>query len=114
MDARLAVDGAGLDHHLFGLAAMGATIHAQRAADAAGDAAIEGEPGNASIGRGARHFYVGHGGAGAEARPRLDLDLTEAPAETDHHAGDAAVAHEQVRAEPDDSDRDLARRSPRK
>ena len=66
MDVALAIDGAGLDQHLFRLAAVRAAIHAQRAADAAGDAAIEGQAGNAGIGRGARHLHVGHGGAGAE------------------------------------------------
>ena len=61
-----AVDGARLDQHVLGLAAVGAGIHAQRAADRAGNAAIEGEAGDAGIGRRARDLHVGHGGAGAE------------------------------------------------
>ena len=43
-------------------------------------------------------------------RAVLDLDLAEAAAEPDHHAFDAAVAHEQVRAEPDDGDGNVGRR----
>ena len=80
MDVALAVDGARLDHNLLGLAAMRAAVHAERAADAAGDAAIEGEAGDAGIGRGARDLHVGNGGAGAEPRAVLDRDLAEAAA----------------------------------
>ena len=57
---------------------MGAAIHAERAADATGDAAIEGEAGDAGVGRGAGDLDVWHGGAGAEPGLRLDLDVAEA------------------------------------
>ena len=40
----------------------------------------------------------------------LDLDLAEAAAETDHHALDAAVAHEKIRAEANDGDGNVGRR----
>ena len=79
-DVALPVDGARLDQHILGLAAVRAGIHAQRAADRAGDAAIEGEPGDAGIRRRARELDVGHGGARAQAVARLDLDLGEAAA----------------------------------
>ena len=70
--ASLPVDAARLDQHVLGLAAIGAAVHAQRAADRAGDAAQESEPGDAGLLRGARDLHVGHGGAGADAvrRPR--------------------------------------------
>ncbi len=104
MHIALAVDGAGLDQHLAGLGAMGAAVHAQRAADAARNAAIEGETGNAGVGGGARHLHVGHGGAGAKPRALLDLDVAEAAAQANDHALDAAVAHQQIRAEADHGD----------
>ena len=75
-----AVDGARLDEHVLGLAPVRAGVHAQRAADRARNAAIEGEPGDAGIGRRARHLDVGHGGAGAHAVAGLDLDLARSRA----------------------------------
>ena len=70
-----AVDGAGLDQHLLGLAAVRAGVHAQRASDRSRHAAIEGKPGNPGVRRRARELRVGHGGAGAQAVAGLDLDL---------------------------------------
>ena len=52
-------------------------------------------------------------GTAAPARSRefvLDLDVAETAAEPYHHATNAAVAHEQIGAEPDDGDWDLGRR----
>ena len=46
-------------------------------------------------------LHVRHRRAGADATAGFDLDLAEAAAEPDHHARHAAVAHDQVRAEPD-------------
>ena len=80
MDVALPVDGAGLDQHVLGLAAVRAGVHAQRAADRARNAAIEGEAGDAGIRRRARELDVGHGGAGAQAVARLDLDLARSRA----------------------------------
>ena len=59
--------------------------------------------------RRARHLHIGHRGAGANARRPLDLDLAEAAAEPDHDARHAAVAHDQVGAEPDHRDRNVGR-----
>ena len=67
MDVAVAVDGARLDQAVLGLAAVRAGVHAQRAADRAGNAAIEGKPGDAGIRRRARDLHVGHGRAGARA-----------------------------------------------
>ena len=103
------VDAARLDQRVLGLAAIGAAVHAQRAADRAGNAAKEREPGDAGLLRRARDLHVGHAGAGADARVGLDLHVAEAAAEPDHHARHAAVAHDQVGAEPDDGDRNLGR-----
>ena len=106
------VDAARFDQHVFGLAAMRAGVHAQRAADRAGDAAKEREARDAGVGGGARDLHVGRAGAGADARAVLDRDLAEGPAaEADDDAGDAAVAHDQVRAEADGRDGNLARQS---
>ena len=73
---------------------------------AAGNAAQERQAGDAGLGRRAGDLHVGRAGAGADAATGLDRHLAEALAQPDHHAGDAAVAHEEVRAEPDHQDRD--------
>jgi len=43
--------------------------------------------------------------------PLLDLDLIEAAAKPDHNAFDTAVAHDQVRAEPNHRNGDIARKT---
>src|SRR5262245_45021538 len=91
---------------------MGPAVHAQRAADAARNAAIEGKAGDAGIRCCARDLDVGNRGADSEPRTLLDLDLAEALAEADDDALDAAVAHEQIRAEPDHGDGDVGGRLP--
>src|SRR6266545_251878 len=73
--AALAVDAARLDQRVLGLAAVGAAVHPQRAADGARNAAEESEPGDGGLLRGAAHLDVGHAGAGADARAGLDLHL---------------------------------------
>ena len=55
-------------------------------------------------------FTSGTAAPARSLRAVLDLDLAEAAAEPDHHAFDAAVAHEQIRAEPDDGDGNVGRR----
>ena len=96
-----AIDGARLDQHVLGFAAVCAGVHAQRAADGAGNAAVEGEAGDAGLGGGARHLHVGDGGAGAHAMAGLDRDVGEAAAEADDDTRDAAVAHQEVGAKAD-------------
>ena len=103
-----AIDGARLDQHVLGLAAIGAAVHAQRAADAAGNAAQERQPGDAGFLRRARHFHIEHRGAGTDLAA-LDDDLAEAAAEPDHNARHPAVAHDQIGADADDGDRDIGR-----
>ena len=65
-----AVDAARLHQHVLGLAAIGAAVHAQRAADRARNAAQEREARDAGLLRRARDFHVRHRGAGA-TRGRL-------------------------------------------
>ena len=108
MDAAGAIDRARLNQRVLGLAAIGAAVHAQRAADGAGNAAQERQSGDARLLRRARDLDVGHRSAGANVET-FDRDLAEAAAEPDHHAGHAAVAHDQIGAEPDDGDGNLGR-----
>ena len=99
---------------IFRLAAMGAGIHAQSAAERARNAAQEGQTIDAGIGRGARDLRVGHRGAGTDALACFDRDFAEASAaEPDDDAGDAAVANDEIGAEPDDGDRNIAGRAAR-
>ena len=111
--AALPVDGARFDQRVLGLAAIGAAVHAQRSADRARDAAQEGEPGNAGLLRRARDLHIRHRRAGAHARV-LDRGRIEAAAEPDHHARHAAVAHDEIGAEPDDGHRNFGARFARK
>ena len=55
----------GLDQNIFGLAAIGAGIHAQRAADGAGNAELEFEPADVRRRRRFRDALVERGRAGA-------------------------------------------------
>ena len=105
----VAVDTACGEEDIFRLAAVGAGIHAQSAAERARNAAQEGQTIDAGIGRGARDLRVGHRGAGTDALARFDRDFAEASAaEPDDDAGDAAVANDEIGAEPDDGDRNIA------
>ena len=62
----VAADAGGLDQHVLGLAAIGAGIHAQRAADGAGNAEEEFQAADIGRCRGLRHALVERGGAGAD------------------------------------------------
>ena len=54
-------------------------------------------------------FDVGHRGAGTDALARFDRDFSKASAaEPDDDARDAAVANDEIGAEPDDGDRNIA------
>ena len=103
------VEPARLDQHVLGLAAIGAAVHAQRAADSAGNAAVEGKTSDARVTRRARDHDVEHRGAGAQAMPLLDRDGIEAAAEADDYAGHAAIAHDEIGAGADDIDRNVRR-----
>ena len=51
--------------------------------------------------------HVGHRGAGAHAMAVLDLDLPKPRAEPHHDARDAAVAHDEVRADAEHRHRNV-------
>ncbi len=76
----LPVDAARLDQNVLGLSPIGAAIHAQRAADGAGNAAEEGEARDAGLLGRARHHDVEHRGAGGDAMIVFDADFVEAAA----------------------------------
>ncbi len=95
-DATAAVDTARFHEHVPGLAAIGAAVHPQSAADGARDAAVERQPGNGRVLGSAGHLHIGHRGAGANACATFDGDVAEATAEPDHGTGNAAVADDEV------------------
>src|SRR5947209_699500 len=99
------------DENILGLAAMRASIHPQRAADRAWDAAIKGQPIDAGIGRSTRELHVGNGSAGAQAIIRFRAYFAKsAAAEANDDTGHTAVADDQVRAETDRGDGNLNRK----
>ena len=81
VDATPPIDRARHDERVLGLASIGAAIHAQRAADAARNAAQERQPRNAGLLRRARDLNVGHRGAGTHGES-LNRDLAETAAES--------------------------------
>ena len=90
----------GLDQHVLDLAAVGAGVHAQRAADRAGNADQELQPGDAGVAPRAGDVDVERAGAGDDVAP-VGLDAGEAAAQADDDARHAAVAHQQVGADAD-------------
>ena len=80
----VAADAGRLDQDILGLAAIGAGIHAQRAADGAGNAEEEFQPADVGRRRRLRHALVERGGAGADdialalvsPKPRGDSRIT--------------------------------------
>ena len=108
-DVAGAIDAARFDQNVLGLTPIGAAVHAQRAADRARNAAQEREPGDAGLLRGLGDAQIRHRGSGAHAMVRFDPCFVEAAPEPDHDTCNAAVAHDQVRAEADDRDGNLAR-----
>ena len=103
-----AVDHVGRDQHVLELAAIGAGIGPEPAADRAGNAGQEFEAGDAGLGRGQRDVQIERPGPGLD-QLRGRLDLGKAAPEPHDDAPDAAVTHQQVRADPDRRDRNIAR-----
>jgi hypothetical protein len=102
-DGAAAVDAARFHQHVGRLAAVGAGVHAQGAADGARDAPEECQTVDAGIRRRAGDLHVRYGGSGAETVPVLDTDRAKSlAAEPDDDARDAGVADDEVRAEADD------------
>ena len=78
-DLALAGHGAQLDHAVARLGAVAAGVHVERPADAARDAAIEGQPVNPRFGGGRRDLDVRQRRAGAEAVIVEDFDRRQSP-----------------------------------
>src|SRR5215470_4049764 len=96
--AAAAINAARGDQNVLGLAAVGAAIHPQCAADRARNAAQKRQPGNCGILGGPRHFHVRHRGAGPDTHALLGRDVAETPAETNHHARNTAIADDKIGA----------------
>ena len=111
MDRPAAVDRLGLDQNILDLAAISAGIHSEAAADRAGNAGEEFEPGDAGLGRGERDVEIERSRPGAN-RFALGGDFCEAAAKPDRHAGNAAVADQKVRADADHRDRNIGAAAP--
>ena len=91
---------------------MRAGIHDQSPADRTGHAAQERQAIDASDCGGLGDILVRRRSSDNDAVAIHDLDRAESPAaEPDDEPSDAAIAHDEVRAEPDGRHRDLARES---
>ena len=97
-----------LQHHILHLAAIRACVHAQGAADGAGNAAQEFEPAEALGAGGKRDVEIESSGSGFENLP-LRRNRGERPAQADDHTRHAAVAHQEVGADTDHGHRDVGR-----
>ena len=105
----VATDADGLDQDILGLGAIGAGVHAQRAADGAGNAEEEFQPADIGRRRRLRHALVERGRAGADDIA-VGAGLAEtARAEPDDDTRHAAIAHDQVGADADDINRQSCR-----
>src|SRR5436309_15341595 len=88
------------NEHILDFPAIGSRVHSQAAADRPWDARQKLEPTQPCIRGGERDDAVESSCAGADF-VLLDLDRREPAPQSDHDAGNAAVAHEEVRAYPD-------------
>ena len=102
-----AVDDIGRDQHILELATIGAGIGSEPAADRAGDAGEEFEPGDPGLGGGQRDIQIERPGSGLD-QLRPGIDCGKAAPEPHGDPLDAAVAHQQVRTDPDRRDRNIA------
>ena len=106
--APAAVDGARRNEHIFNLPPIGATVHPQRAADGARNAAHERQAGEAGFLCLASDLDIRHRGAGAKPGV-LDSNAVKAASQSHHRAWHPTVAHDQVGAETDGGDGELGR-----
>ncbi len=109
MDRAIAIDGIGRDQRVLELAAVGPRVGAETAADRARNAGQEFEPGDPRLHRRQRDVEVERAGSGADP-VIFGRDFGKAAAEANGDARDAAVAHQQVRADADHGYRDIPRR----
>ena len=114
-DGARPVDAARFDENVLRFAAMRAGVHAQSAADRAGNAAVEFEAGDPRLGRRVGEPDIRRRGAGREPMIADRLDRTERlAAEAEHDAGDAAVADDDIRGQADRRDGNLRRQPAQK
>ena len=106
VDVAFAVDGAHGVGDVLHLAVVGAGVHEDGAADAAGDAAGEFEAGQAALRGGFGDVFEEGAGAGDDARA-LMADLGHRAREFHDDAADALVLHEDVGAVAEDGQRQL-------
>jgi hypothetical protein len=88
-----------------GFAAVGSGVHVYGAADGAGDAGGELQPGEAAGGGGISEDRVEDASIGGDAVP-VELHVRKRLGEPDGEAADAAIEDEDVRAAPEDGDGD--------
>ena len=96
-----AIDGLDLGHARPGLAAPGPRVHRERAADRAGNAGKEIRGPELPLRALAAEPRAGDAGLRANAVGADALERIQDPVHRDHDAADAAVAHQEVAAEPD-------------
>src|SRR5215213_1919916 len=87
------------------LAAVGAGVHVDCAADGAGDACCELQACQAAACGGVGEHGVEYPGVGGYARP-FDIDVCQRFGEPDGESPDTAVSYEHVRTPAEDGDRD--------
>src|SRR5262249_33024832 len=105
------IDEADADHLTEGFAAHRAGIHAQGAADVAGDSFEPLEAADLGIARRVGELLLLHPDTGVNLAV-FDFDLLELTAgEMNDHTANAAVAHEQVRAAAHDEEGNLIQRA---
>lgn len=93
----LAVDRMDFHDEVLGLAAIGTGIHAQGAADGAGNAVVELEAGNAMVERHCGDVLVRADAAGLDRVVADEFDIAETLGrQADHDTGNAAVAHQKA------------------
>ena len=107
MKRAAAIDAARFDQRVLGLAAICTAVHPQRTADRSRNTAQEGKPGDAGFLRRARDFHIRNRRPGADPHT-LNGNLAEAAAEPHHHARNATVANDEVGAQADRGDGDVA------
>src|SRR5262249_14065517 len=108
MQAAAPIDRADLDKHVLGLTPVGTAVHAQRAADRAGNPAHERQTANAGFRCRARDLPVRDSGTGANPRAFDGGAIKPAP-EPDDRAPDPAIAHNQIRTKSDHRHGELIR-----
>ena len=94
------IDGSRLDQHILEFAAIRPGVHAQPAADSAGNAREKFHAGDAGLARRQRDIEIERAGASDNIRA-VDRDIGEAAAQPHHHARNAAIADQEIGGDAD-------------